>query len=225
MAKNKVRYGLSRLYRAAVQRSNDDTVSYGNLVRMPGAVSISFSTEGSDPTDFYADDSVYYTIEGTNGGYTAELVVARVSDEDRVALLGEHVAENGVQYETTEDKPPEYAYIMEMQGNFKPIAFCFFCGKASRIALNANTKGESVEVDTDTISIRFTGIDLEDADGEIKKFIQGHIEKTDTNEAMYKKFFEEVPVPSLEATAEVQTLKADAQTATPTSTKANSSSK
>lgn len=196
MATNKVRYGLKKLYRAEVKRAANGNVTFGKPERMPGAVSIALTPEGSDAQDFYADDEVYYTVEGTNGGYSAELVVARVSDADRVALLGEFVDDDGVHYEATDDKSPEYAYIMEMQGNFSPIAFCFYCGKASRISLNANTKGESVEVDTDTISLRFTGVELP-VGKELKSLIQCHLEKTEDNAEKYESFFTSVTTPTI----------------------------
>lgn len=198
-AGNKVRYGLKNLYRAEVKRAADGTVSFGDPERMRGARSISFTKEGSDAQDFYADDEVYYTIDGTNGGYSADLEIARLSASDREALLGESYDDDGVQFETTDDKAPEYAYIMEMQGNFSPIAFCFYCGKASRINMNANTKGESVEVDTDTVSIRFTGIELPFGE-DVKSVVQGHLEKTEENAETYANFFKEVHVPTFTTT-------------------------
>lgn len=192
---NKVRFGLSKLYRAKVNVADDGTVTYDDPVRMPGAVSISFTKEGTDPQPFRADDIDYYIVEGVNSGYSAELVLARLTDADREDLLGEYVDDNGVQYESTDAKPGEYAYMMEMQGNFNPIAFCFFNGKASRPDIKANTKGETIEVDTDTLSIRFTGIELPTTDG-TKNIVQGHLEKTEANAEQYAAFFSSVPVPS-----------------------------
>lgn len=196
MAANKVRYGLKNLLRAEVKRDAGGTVTFGEPKKMPGAVSISFTPEGSDAQDFYADDEVYYTIDGTNGGYSAELVIARLGDEDRAELLGEVTDDDGVMYETTDSKAPEYAYFMEMQGNHSPIGFWFYCGKASRIAMNANTKGESVEVDTDTVSLRFTGVELPYGD-ETKSFIQCHMEKTDENAEKFTAFTKAVRVPQV----------------------------
>ena len=195
---NKVRYGLKNLHRAEVVRDGDK-VTFGTPVRMRGAVSITFTKEGSDSQDFHADDEVYYVIDGTNGGYSAELTIARLGLDDREALLGESYDDDGVQFETTDDKAPEWAYIMEMQGDFSPIAFCFYCGKASRIDMNANTKGENVEVDTDTVSLRFTGIELPWGT-ETKSIVQGHMEKTEANAEKYKKFLEEVHMPNIGST-------------------------
>lgn len=192
---NKVRFGLKNLHRAEVKRDPSGTVTFGEPVKMPGAVSISFTPEGSDAQDFYADDTVYYTVDGTNGGYSAELVVARLGDEDRQALLGEIVDDDGVMFESTDSKAPEYAYLMEMQGNNCPIAFWFYCGKASRISMNANTKGDSVEVDTDTVSLRFTAVDLPYGE-ETLSFIQAHMEKTDKNADKYAEFMKAVRMPN-----------------------------
>lgn len=193
---NKVRFGLKNLHRAKVNRAEDGTVTFSEPERMRGAVSISFTKEGSDQQEFHADDEVYYTIDGTNGGYSAELVIARLGTADREALLGETFDDDGVQFETTEDKAPEYAYIMEMQGDFSPIAFCYYCGKASRIDMNANTKGETVEVDTDTVSIRFTGVELPFG-SETKSVVQSHLEKTDENAEKYANFFKAVHLPAV----------------------------
>lgn len=194
-AGNKIRYGLKNLHRAEVKRAADGTVTFGDPVRMKGAVSISFTKEGSDPQDFYADDEVFFTIDGTNGGYSAELVIARLNASDREALLGETYDDDGVQFETTEDKAPEWAYIMEMQGDFSPIAFCYYCGKASRINMNANTKGENVEVDTDTVSIRFTSVELPFGNA-TKSVVQSHIEKTEDNDEKFANFLKEVHMPT-----------------------------
>lgn len=188
-----MRFGLKNLYRAKLNRT-DDGITFDKPVRMPGAVSATLTPEGSDPSDFYGDDGIYFTIPGTNGGYTGEFVLARLSDEDRRALLGEQVS-NGIQFECTDDEIPEYAYLMEMQGDFKPIKFGFYCGKASRVAMNANTKGESVEVDTDTLSVRFTGVELP-FNGDIKSVIKGFIEKSDDNKEQYDNFFKEVQLPN-----------------------------
>lgn len=223
-AGNKVRFGLKNLHRAKVIRNADGTVSFGEPERMRGAVSIAFTKEGSDAQDFYADDEVFYTVDGTNGGYSADLVIARLNADDREALLGETYDDDGVQFETTDDKAPEWAYIMEMQGDFSPIAFCYYCGKASRIDMNANTKGESVDIDTDTVSIRFTGVELPFGT-ETKSVIQGHLEKTEENAEKYTQFLKAVHLPNVGGEqgggGSAETLSAAKATSTKSTTASN----
>ncbi len=127
---NKVRFGMKNTKYALYNPTNG---TYGQLKEFPGAVSLSLSREGGDSSDFYADDGIYHTFAGTNGGYSMDLEMARFLDEVRVDLLGEVVDDTtGVQYEVTSVNPPEFALVTEMQGNENPIGFVFYSCKASR---------------------------------------------------------------------------------------------
>jgi len=189
---NKVRFGL-RNTKYAVYNAN--TKTYGELKSMPGAVSLSLSREGGDNTDFYADDGIYFTFAGTNGGYSGDLTLARITDEVRVDLLNEIVDETtGVQFEATTVEPAEFALVTEMQGDSGPIGFVFYNCKASRPEIQANTKNESPSVDQDTLSLRIAAREFT-YDGKNTPFVQGHIEKTEDNTAKFNAFFADVVVP------------------------------
>lgn len=191
---NKVRFGLRNVKYAIYSNG-----TYGTPVAFPGAVNLNVTREGGDSSDFYADDGVYFTFAGTNGGYTLELEMAKVTDAIRVALLGEVADSNGVQFEYSGNEPAEFALIFETQGDESPTAFTFYGCKASRIETSAQTKGESPEVDTDTMSIRASGTDFTvgtGADAEVKHAIQSHITKTTENATTYASFFTAVATPS-----------------------------
>lgn len=193
---NKIRYGL-RNTKYAIYDASAGT--YGALKAMPGAVSLSLSREGGDSSDFYADDGIYFTFAGTNGGYSAELEMARITDEVRADLLNEIVDEaSGVQFETTEAAQVQFALVTEMQGDQYPIGFVFYNCVASRPEINANTKGESPDVDTDTLNIRIAAQKFT-YDGAEKSFVQGHIEKSADNAAKYTAFFNAVVKPGANA--------------------------
>lgn len=189
---NKVRFGL-RNAKYAVWNGTNNT--YGALKDLPGAVNLSLSREGGDSSDFYADDGIYFTFAGTNGGYSGDLELARITDQVRVDLLGE-VADSttGVQFETTTAEPAQFALVCEMQGDANPIGFVFYNCKASRPELNANTKNDSPDVDTDTLPIRIAAQNFI-YDGSSTPFVQGHIEKTSTNTSKYTAFFQSVVTP------------------------------
>lgn len=193
---NKVRFGLSNTKYAIW---DEKTQKYGTPVDFPGAVSLSLSREGGDSSDFYADNGVYYTFAGTNGGYSADLEMAMVTDKVRQDLLGEIVdATNHVQYEVGDAEPAQFALITQMEGNSGPVAFVFFGCKASRVELSANTKNDSPDVDTDTLNVRIAGETLT-VKGEQKNVIQGHLEKTADNATEFAAFFTTVQVPTAEA--------------------------
>lgn len=189
---NKIRYGLRNAKYAVYDSA---TGEYGNLKSLEGAVSLSLSREGGDSSDFYADDGIYYTFAGTNGGYSGDLELARITDAVRVDLLNEIAdSDTGVQFEITEAAQVQFALVCEMQGDKNPIGFVFYNCVASRPELNANTKGESPDVDTDTLTLRIAAQKFT-YDGSAKSFVQGHIEKTSDNATKYSAFFESVITP------------------------------
>jgi len=189
---NKIRYGL-RNAKYAVYNSQSGT--YGALTALPGAVSLTLSREGGDSSDFYADDGIYYTFTGTNGGYSGDLTLARVTDQVRVDLLGEVADSNtGVQFETTDAAQIQFALVCEMQGDANPIGYVFYNCVASRPEISANTKNDSPSVDTDALNIRISAQEFTYG-GNKRNFVQGHIEKTSDNTAKYTAFFSSVVTP------------------------------
>ena len=193
MAENrKYRYGLKKTKYAIW---NPTTSTYGEPQDLPGAVSLTLSPEGGDGSDFYADDGVWATFPGTNGGYSGDLEMANIPDEARVAILGEILdATSGIQYETTDAEPPEFALITEAQTNVGPIATVLYNCKATRTEFNANTKGENVDVDTETLSLRIGAHEFT-VDGDKKMIVKGTLQKTASNAEQYAAFFESVVAP------------------------------
>lgn len=190
---NKIRYGLANTKYAVY---NEDTNEYGELKEFKGAVSLSLSREGGDNSDFYADNGVFFTFSGTNGGYSGDLEMARITDQVRVDLLGEVVdSGTGIQFETVDAKPAQFALVTEMQGDQGPMGFAFYNCKASRPEMNANTANDTPDVDTDTLNIRIASQEFT-FNGESKGFVQGHIEKTTANADKYAAFFASVVTPT-----------------------------
>lgn len=190
---DKIRYGISNSKYAVW---DEETSTYGTIKDFPGAVSLSLTREGGDSSDFWADNSVFYSFAGTNGGYSADLEMARISDQVRVDLLGEVVDEaTGVQLEVTDAKPAQFALITEMELDGSKVAFVFYNCKASRIEMNANTANDNPDVDTDTLNLRIAQQEF-DYDGVTHGFVQGHIVKTSSNADKYAAFFQGVVIPT-----------------------------
>lgn len=188
----KYRYGLKKTKYAIWNPANE---TFGELKDLPGAVSLTLTAEGGDGSDFYADDGIWATFPGTNGGYSGDLELANIPDEARRDLLGEVIDEaTGVQFETTDAEPPEFALVTEAQTNVGPIATVLYSVKATRPEFNANTKGENVDVDTETLSLRIGAREFE-VGGEKSKYVKGTLQKTDENAAQYAAFFDDVVLP------------------------------
>ena len=190
---DKVRFGLRNVKYAVWDETNS---TYGDAKDFPGAVALSLTREGSDNSDFYADDGVYHAFAGTNGGYSADLEMARIHDQVRVDLLGEVVDEGtGIQFEDVHATPKEFALICEMQLNGGATGFVFYNCIASRPELNANTQGENPDVDTDTLNLRITSRTF-NYKGVSTDVVQSHIQKKSDNAEKYAAFFAGVVVPT-----------------------------
>lgn len=192
----KVRFGLKNTKYAIW---NSSTSEYGELKSLPWAVSLTLSTEGGDGNDFYADDGICFSFAGTNGGYSGDFELANIPDAVRADLLGEIVdVGTGIQFESTDGEAPEFALITEMQTDEGPIAYAFYNCKASRPELNANTKNDSPDVDTETLPLRIASREFTYR-GVKKQFVQGHIQKTSENATQYTAFFASVVKPTATA--------------------------
>ena len=190
---NKVEFGFSTVKYAIYDATNN---TYGTPVAFPGGVSLSLTREGGDSSDFYADNGVYYSFSGTNGGYSADLEMAHIPESVRVALLGEVFDETaGMYIEVTDPQDIQFALICERQGDQNPEAYCFYNCKASRIEMNANTKNDSPDVDTETLNIRIADQKFTVA-GTERGVVQSHIERTSENTAKYNAFLAAVVTPS-----------------------------
>ena len=146
----KVKYGLKNCYYAIATIGADGTASYGSPKRLAGAVSLTMDPAG-DQTTFYADDSAYFTVAGANG-YTGTLEIAMIPDSFREDCLGE-IKEDKVHIETGVGSSQPFALLFEFQSDENAIKHVLYNVTASRPSITGSTKGESVEVQTDTLNL------------------------------------------------------------------------
>lgn len=164
----KVKFGLKKCHYAVATIATDGSATYGTPKALPGAVSISFEPSGEN-TPFYADDVEYFTAPG-NVGYTGTLELALITDDFRKDCLGEDTTtETGVAIEMADAAPKNFALLFEFTTDDKALRHVFYNCTASRPTVAGTTKGESVEVSTETINLRATSIYNAVVEGNIPK--------------------------------------------------------
>ena len=146
----KVKYGLKNCYYALATIADDGTATYGTPKRLPGAVALTMDPAG-ESTNFYADDSVYFSVAGANG-YTGTLEIAMIPDSFREEALGETKVD-GVYIESGVGSSQPFALLFEFQSDENAIKHVLYNVTASRPSISGNTKGETVEVSTDTLNL------------------------------------------------------------------------
>lgn len=156
MAENKIKYGLKSVYYAVATIAADGTATYGAPKSFPGAVSLSLSAEG-DRTPFYADDMEYW-VGNINNGYSGTLEMARVIDDFKKDILGYKTGTNNCLIEDADAPAVHFALIFQFAGDAQNTRHVMYNCTCGRPAVNGNTKGESIEPQTESVDIKASSI-------------------------------------------------------------------
>lgn len=178
---NKVKFNIKNCHYAVMSAEG----KYGKPVGMPGAVSLALSAQG-ELSKFYADVIAYYT-SASNGGYEGDLESAMISDAFRKDILNEKEDANGVLLENANEESNKFAFGFEIDGDSKGTKFWFYNCNATRPSAEAATKEDTIEPQTDTITIS----SAPDEKGNVR------VKSTETiNETVNDNWFNEVYVPT-----------------------------
>lgn len=167
MAENKIKYGLKNVYYAIATIAADGSATYGTPVAFPGAVSLSLDPQG-DNTPFYADNIVYYMGVGNNG-YQGDFEIARVIDSFKTDVLGFVSDTKSVIFEDANADAVHFALLFQFEGDAKATRHVMYNCTATRPGSASATKNETVEPQTETVTITATTIYNEDLDKDLVK--------------------------------------------------------
>lgn len=171
----KIKYGISNCYYAKATIAANGSATYATPVALPGAVNLSLDAQG-DTSEFFADNIVYYTSV-SNTGYEGDLELAMIPDSFFKDILGYLTDTNGVLIENAGAEPVHFALTFQVQTDTGSKRVVFYNCVATRPTVAAATKEESIEPQTETISLRITSIYLASAD---KDIVRASVDDTKT---------------------------------------------
>jgi len=153
---NKIKYGLSDCYYAVATIGSDGTATYGSPKPIPGAVNLSLEPQGEN-TPFYADNIVYY-VTSTNQGYQGDFEMAVVPESFKKDILGYIVDGKDILFENAEAEAVHFALIFRFQGDLRATKHVLYNCTVTRPTQAGSTKTDTVEPQTETLTITATTI-------------------------------------------------------------------
>lgn len=191
---NKVKFGLKNVHYAIATIAVDGSATYDTPVAWPGAVTLTMDANGDNST-FYADNIAYYVTNGANG-YTGSLETALVPQSFLEDVLGMAADTKGILVETTSAPTVHFALLFQFEGDETATKHVLYNCTATRPSVGSTTKGESVEVQTETINLTATSIYNDDLDADIVKAKTGD----SADSTVYEGWFNAVYQPTAAAT-------------------------
>lgn len=188
---NKVKYGLKNVHYAVATIAENGSATYGTPVAFPGAVSISLEPQGEN-TPFYADNVTYWIGNGNNG-YSGDLEMAMITDSFKTDILGYLSDTKEVMFEDKGAQAKHFALIFQFEGDEKATKHVLYNCTATRPNVSGETVGESVEPQTETVTITATSIYNADLKKDIVKAEAG----TGADETVYNGWEANVYLPTL----------------------------
>lgn len=157
MAK-KVQFGIKDLTvwpLTETMTSSGLSVSYGNAISIPGTTKIQLDPAGSEPTPFYADDSIYFVPAGKSQGYTGSFDNALIPEKIKTDLMNYVKDANGnlVELESSTDK--YFAMAFAKESNDGDIRFVFYkCCFSNRPSVTGDTTTDTTTPETTNAAIK-----------------------------------------------------------------------
>lgn len=211
MANNKVKYGLKNVYYAVATIDElTNTATYGTPVPWKGAVNLSQEQQG-ETTKFRADN-IDYWVGTSNNGYSGDFESALIPESFKRDVLGEVEDSNGVMVENAGAKTVHFALMFQFEGDAKATRHVMYNCTATRPTVSGSTTEETIEPQTETVTI--TGVAIHNAALDMD-LVKARCEEDNTQ---YATFFDAVYQPSAAATYVTVSFDTDGGTAIPSQT-------
>ena len=153
---NKIKYGIKNATIFPATIAANGSATYGTAIPVPGSVSLSLDQQG-DANIFWADNIAYYTSV-PNNGYEGDWEVAKLPDDVLTEILGFVEDSNGVLVEDAGAAVKHFALAFQFEGDAHARRHILYNCTMSRPSVSGSTKEETIEPQTESVTITATSI-------------------------------------------------------------------
>lgn len=206
MANNKVKYGLKNVFYAKANIDElTNTATYDTPKPWKGAVNLSQEQQGK--TTKFRADNIDYWVGTSNNGYSGDFESALIPEDFKRDILGDIEDSNGVLVEDAGAKTVHFALMFQFEGDVKATRHVLYNCTATRPTISGATTEETIEPQTETVTI--TGVAIHNAalDKDLVKA------RCPEDNDQYATFFDSVYQPSGVATYATVSFDTDGGTA------------
>ena len=164
---NKIKYGIKNATIFPATIAANGSATYGTAIPVPGSVSLSLDQQG-EANIFWADNIAYYTSV-PNNGYEGDWEVAKLPDDVLTEILGYIEDRNGVLVEDAGAPVKHFAFAFQFEGDAHARRHILYNCTMSRPSVAGSTKEESIEPQTETVTITATSVYNASLDKDIVK--------------------------------------------------------
>ncbi len=149
--------GLKNVVIAPLTADTEETLTYGELQLLAGAIEASITPENADPDIQYADD-IEFDVLYPDPELSFKTKMADIPLQIQEMIFGNQIDENGVLIRTAQDKPPYFAVGFKSEKSDKSFRYVWLYKVRAKPVTESYATKEGKTINRQTGEVEWTAI-------------------------------------------------------------------
>ncbi len=149
--------GLKNVVIAPLTVDTEETLTYGELQLLAGAIEASITPENADPDIQYADD-IEFDVLYPDPELSFKTKMADIPLQIQEMIFGNQIDENGVLVRTAQDKPPYFAVGFKSEKSDKSFRYVWLYKVRAKPVTESYATKEGKTINRQTGEVEWTAI-------------------------------------------------------------------
>lgn len=149
--------GLKNVVIAPLTEDTEETLTYGELQLLAGAIEASITPENADPEIQFADD-IEFDVLYPDPELSFKTKMADIPLQIQEMIFGNQIDENGVLVRTAQDKPPYFAVGFKSEKSDKSFRYVWLYKVRAKPVTESYATKEGKTINRQTGEVEWTAI-------------------------------------------------------------------